>query len=225
MSARSTPPCSSARAGSNGSGSGRTQSSQARRKSCNDGCRHECRNSYDQRSSDRPSRRRGCGHRCVPRDRRTGGPRRHQHAVADAGYRQLHPLHRLGILPALAMDMAAGDEPGLRSAVLELDHLFGFDPAAGDAAEAAVATPARRIPIQGLVGFVLQAYFAARIAGLFTQDAVIKLALATLLTFAPPLLWRLAIHYSLVAHWLILAAIYLYWAPVSPRRRLSWVLL
>src|SRR5699024_3862204 len=62
------------------------------------------------------------------------------------------PLHRLGILPALAMDMAAGDEPGLRSAVLELDHIFGFDPAAGDAAEAAVATPTRRIPIQRLVG-------------------------------------------------------------------------
>lgn len=73
--------------------------------------------------------------------------------------------------------------------------------------------------------FLLQAYFAARIAGLFTRDTIVKLALATLVTFAPPFLWRLSIHYSLVAHWLILAGLYLYWAPNSPRRSLSWIVL
>jgi hypothetical protein len=76
-----------------------------------------------------------------------------------------------------------------------------------------------------LACFVLQAYFAARIGGLFTRDAVVKLALATLLTFAPPMLWRLSVHYSLIPHWIILAAIYLYFAPNSRSRWTHWVLL
>ncbi|MEP6482346.1 MAG: DUF6311 domain-containing protein [Rhodoglobus sp.] len=76
-----------------------------------------------------------------------------------------------------------------------------------------------------LACFVLQAYFAERIAGLFTRDAVIKLALAILLTFAPPMLWRLSVHYSLVAHWTLLAGIYLYWAHNSMRRGVAWTLL
>ena len=76
-----------------------------------------------------------------------------------------------------------------------------------------------------LTCFLLLAYFTAKIVGLFTRDIVIKLALATLLTFAPPFLWRLSIHYSLVAQWLILCGLYLYWAPNSPRRSLSWIVL
>ena len=70
--------------------------------------------------------------------------------------------------------------------------------------------------------FLLQAYFAARIAGLFARSVLIKAAVAVLLTFAPPMLWRLSIHYSLVAHWTILAGVYLYWKPTSPRRSLAW---
>lgn len=76
-----------------------------------------------------------------------------------------------------------------------------------------------------LACFVLQGYFAARIGGLFTRDTVVKLALATLLTFAPPMLWRLSVHYSLIPHWIILAAIYLYFALNSRFRWLHWVLL
>lgn len=76
-----------------------------------------------------------------------------------------------------------------------------------------------------LACFLLQAWFAVRIAGLFSKDAVVKLALAVLLSFAPPMLWRLSVHYSLVAHWIVLAAIYLYWAPPMPRRWLHWTLL
>ncbi len=76
-----------------------------------------------------------------------------------------------------------------------------------------------------LACFVLQAYLTVRIAGLFTRSAVIKLALAVLLSFAPPMLWRLSIHYSLVPHWIILAAIYLYFAPAIRYRWLHWALL
>jgi hypothetical protein len=76
-----------------------------------------------------------------------------------------------------------------------------------------------------LACFMLQAWFAARLAGLFTRDAVIKLALAILLTFAPPMLWRLSVHYSLIPHWIILAAIYLHLSPSTRFRSLQWTLL
>jgi hypothetical protein len=73
--------------------------------------------------------------------------------------------------------------------------------------------------------FLLQAYFATRLAGLFTRDAVVKLALAILLTFAPPMLWRLSVHFSLIPHWIILAAIYLHFAPPARFRSAHWLLL
>lgn len=76
-----------------------------------------------------------------------------------------------------------------------------------------------------LVCFLLQAYFAARLAGLVTRDAVIKLAVAILLTFAPPMLWRLSVHFSLIAHWIILASLYFTFAPASRLRWLHWTLL
>jgi len=76
-----------------------------------------------------------------------------------------------------------------------------------------------------LVCFLLQAYFAVRIAGLFTNDVLVKLALVLLLTFAPPMLWRLSVHYSLVAQWVVLASIYLYWARPGRLRWLHWLVL
>ena len=76
-----------------------------------------------------------------------------------------------------------------------------------------------------LVCFLLQAYFSVRIVGLFSRDAVVKLAVAILLSFAPPMLWRLTLHYSLIAHWIILAAIYLYWCTPSRLRGLQWIVL
>ncbi len=76
-----------------------------------------------------------------------------------------------------------------------------------------------------LACFLLQAWFAARLAGLFTRDALLKLGLAVVLTFAPPMLWRLSVHFSLIPHWVILAAIYLYFAPPSRLRWLQWIVL
>ncbi len=76
-----------------------------------------------------------------------------------------------------------------------------------------------------LACFLLQAWFAVRIAGLFTRDAVVKLGTAGLLLFAPPFLWRLELHFSLIAHWIVLAAIYLCLAPPRFSRSWAWIAL
>jgi hypothetical protein len=76
-----------------------------------------------------------------------------------------------------------------------------------------------------LACFILQAYFATLLAGLITRDALVKLAAAIILVFAPPMLWRLSVHFSLVAHWIILASLYLTLAPSHRWRWLHWVLL
>ena len=76
-----------------------------------------------------------------------------------------------------------------------------------------------------LACFLLQGYFASRIVGLFSRDALVKFGLAVLVVCAPPMLWRLSVHYSLVAHWIVLATIYLYWAPTRPLRWLHWTVL
>jgi hypothetical protein len=70
--------------------------------------------------------------------------------------------------------------------------------------------------------FILQAYFAARLAGLVTSDFVVKLGVAALLAFAPPFLWRLELHFSLIAHWIVLAAIWLYFTPGRAHRSVAW---
>ena len=73
--------------------------------------------------------------------------------------------------------------------------------------------------------FVLQAWFACRLAGLISRDIALRFGLAVLLAFAPPMLWRMSVHYSLAGHWTILAALLLYFAPGSPRRWLIWAAL
>ena len=57
--------------------------------------------------------------------------------------------------------------------------------------------------------FVAQSWFAWRIIGLITQDVVVKVCATGLFLFSPPMLNRIGAHDSLVAHWLILAALYL----------------
>ena len=78
-----------------------------------------------------------------------------------------------------------------------------------------------------LVCFVLQAYFASRLASLISRGIALRLGLAVLLVFSPPMLWRLSVHYPLVAHWTILAALLLYFSPpvVVRRRWLAWAVL
>lgn len=60
-----------------------------------------------------------------------------------------------------------------------------------------------------LICFVLQAYFAWLIAGLINQNRWFQLFVSVLLVFAPPMLWRVNQHAALVAHFMILVALYL----------------
>ncbi len=64
-----------------------------------------------------------------------------------------------------------------------------------------------------LLCFVLQALFAWKLIGLISKDRVVQFFGMGILVFSPPMLFRVGFHTSLVAHFLLLAAL--------PRRRLS----
>jgi len=76
-----------------------------------------------------------------------------------------------------------------------------------------------------LLCFLLQAWFAWKIAGHFATSALIRLCAGGLFVFAPPMLLRLSGHWALVGHWIILAAIYLWLTPGGKHRTLWWSLL
>ena len=79
-----------------------------------------------------------------------------------------------------------------------------------------------------LVCFVLQSWFAWKIMRLISPSTAICLLGTILLTFSPPMIWRLHPyigHISLVGHFMILAAIYLVLRPTTQHRLLYWLLL
>ena len=61
-----------------------------------------------------------------------------------------------------------------------------------------------------LACYALQAWFAWRLSGLFTRMAAQRLAITALFVLCPLLPDRAIGHYALMAHWLVLAALYLY---------------
>lgn len=73
-----------------------------------------------------------------------------------------------------------------------------------------------------LACFVLQAWFAWKIVGLATPNAVLRLLGAGLFVFSPPMFLRMGGHLSLAGHFLILAALYLALHPGVQKRRLAW---
>lgn len=73
-----------------------------------------------------------------------------------------------------------------------------------------------------LLCFVLQSFFGWKLAGLISPDATLRILAASFFVFAPPMLWRLNGHYSLVGHFVILAALYLVLRPAEDRRTLYW---
>ena len=76
-----------------------------------------------------------------------------------------------------------------------------------------------------LLCFVLQGYFGALLVGVWSRSPWVQVCGAALLVMAPPLLARL-MHAALSAHWLLLAALWLYWArPRATSRLWPWVLL
>jgi hypothetical protein len=80
-----------------------------------------------------------------------------------------------------------------------------------------------------LACFVLQAGLAWKLLGLYTDNALLKLLGCGLFIFFPPLLWRVNTpaggHAALVAHFLVLWALYLLLRPIQSKRTLLWVML
>lgn len=82
-----------------------------------------------------------------------------------------------------------------------------------------------------LTCFLLQGFFAHRLAALFVRDPVARLLLAALTCFSPALLWRLSGphaqtgHYALFGQWLLLWAGWLCLRPPSRRQGATWPLL
>ena len=71
---------------------------------------------------------------------------------------------------------------------------------------------------------VLQAWFAWKILSCFedTQAPWVRFFATGLFVFAPPLIIRISGHSALVAHWMILAALYLYLRHAKWTWRLAW---
>ena len=78
-----------------------------------------------------------------------------------------------------------------------------------------------------LLCFVLQTYFAFRLIGLISNNLLIQSLGSIIFLFAPPLLFRLSLHESLMAHFLILAALYLNLKTEKNKFRhpLAWIIL
>ena len=70
--------------------------------------------------------------------------------------------------------------------------------------------------------FVLQSWFGWLLSGLICENRVQRTFIVGLLVFSPPMLWRLYGHLSLMAHFLILAALYLSFRPEKHGRNWAW---
>lgn len=73
-----------------------------------------------------------------------------------------------------------------------------------------------------LLCLCLQAFFAFKLLGLFSEDATIICLASTFFVVSPPMLFRLFGHYNLVAHFLILCALYLVLKPHNTQHATKW---
>jgi hypothetical protein len=73
--------------------------------------------------------------------------------------------------------------------------------------------------------YALQGYFACRLLMLFTSRGSVLIGGVLLFLLSPIMLLRSQEHLALTAHWIVLAAIYLYYAPPESRRLLHWLVL
>jgi hypothetical protein len=88
-----------------------------------------------------------------------------------------------------------------------------------------LSNPFQYFGIWILFCLLLQGWFGWKLSALISNNIYIKIAITTLLIFSPPMLARMDGHLSLVAHFLILAAIYLRLTPESRHRDLHWGIL
>ena len=87
--------------------------------------------------------------------------------------------------------------------------------------------PFQYLGIWVLLCFVLQAYFAFRLIGLFANNILAQCLGSIFFLLAPPLLFRLSLHESLMGHFMILAAIYLNIKPTKTKNShlIAWIIL
>lgn len=76
-----------------------------------------------------------------------------------------------------------------------------------------------------LACFILQAWFGWKLASLVTNNTFIKVLISGFFVFSPSMFMRLNGHFTLVGHFLILAALYLTLRKNSSHRLLPWAIL
>lgn len=77
-----------------------------------------------------------------------------------------------------------------------------------------------------LLSFLLQGWFASKLLTRWIKDPVIVLMGVVIFVLSPIMLTRAFIHTSLTSHWLVLAALYLYFDTAAERRNLpAWIAL
>ncbi len=88
---------------------------------------------------------------------------------------------------------------------------------------ALLPTPFQYSGIWVLLCFILQALLAWQLLARWTRDNGLKTLGTGFFVLAPPFLWRLQGHYTMMGQWLVLAALLLYLSAKSSHRR--WLLL
>jgi hypothetical protein len=68
----------------------------------------------------------------------------------------------------------------------------------------------------------LQSWFGWKLVGLISQNSAIRILGSGLFIFAPPMMWRLNGHYSLVGHFVVLAGLYLSLRSFDRRNIFAW---
>ena len=92
-----------------------------------------------------------------------------------------------------------------------------------------LGTPFQYFGIWLILCFILQVFFSWKIISLFSKNTLVVLFGSGLLAFAPPMIWRIdtpsGMQAGLVAHFLILGAIYLSLKAQNTKRALYWTIL
>jgi hypothetical protein len=86
-----------------------------------------------------------------------------------------------------------------------------------------LSLPFQYLGIWTFICFVLQAYFAWLLIGIFSKNYYFQLFGTVLFLFSPPMLARIGNHTALVAHFLIVMALYLYFSKESKFKVLKWL--
>lgn len=73
--------------------------------------------------------------------------------------------------------------------------------------------------------YALQGYFSYRLLALFTSRRLVLAIGVLLFLLSPIMLFRSQAHLALTAHWFVVAALYLYYAPAGSRRVVHWLAL